>query len=381
MATLPSPNMGLPVPVVSQEPGPDYASDINNSLGIIDQHNHTTGQGVPVPSAGLNINADLTFNDNNATALRSANYQPQVSPLALPADIGCTYVSGVDLYYNDGIGNQVRITQSGGVAGSPGSIANLASPASASYVSASSTFVWQSAANTAANNDGGSLILRNLTANSKGLTLSPPNAMGADYGIILPNLPASQKIMTLDSVGNMTAPYVVDNSTIEVASNTIQVKALGIGTAQLAAGSVTKPKLAALGQQLSSTFAASSSATGFTNVSGSTVTITTTGRPVKILLIPSGTAALSGVSVTIGVGNTSGIGNVRVTQNGSSIGVQSVSTQIPAVVSSSITTQFPISGFAWIGTPSAGAQTYLVQIQTTTGNTVGITGQLIAYEL
>lgn len=198
--------MSLPVPVVGVDPGPQYATDVNACLTIIDQHDHLTGSGVPITSAAININGDLPFNNNNLTSLRSLRLQPQVAPIpATGLDLGCIYESGVDLYYNDGAGNQIRITQSGGVAGTPGSIANLTPPASASYVALSATFVWQSAANTAANLDTGSIILRNLTLNSKGLTLSPPNAMGADYSIILPALPASNLPVSIDNAGNMTA--------------------------------------------------------------------------------------------------------------------------------------------------------------------------------
>lgn len=218
-----SPNMNLILPGVGQTLGPQYATDLNNSLTLVDQHNHTAGYGVPIPSSGLNINADLSINNNNLIDIKSLRMLPQ-SILAGPSDLDCLFVNGVDLYYNDGVGNHVRITQAGGVAGSPGSISNLTSPASATYVAGTQTFVWQSAANTSANMDNASVILRNLVANSFGLTLNPPNAMAADYNLTLPTLPASQKIMTLDASGNMAAPYTVDNVTVEIVANQIKVK-------------------------------------------------------------------------------------------------------------------------------------------------------------
>jgi hypothetical protein len=52
--------------------------------------------------------------------------------------------------------------------------------------------------------------------------------------------------MSLDSSGNLYADYVVDNSTIEIASNIIQVKDLGITTAKLADSAVTTLKIADL---------------------------------------------------------------------------------------------------------------------------------------
>ncbi len=228
-----SPNMNLPVPGVGLTDGPQYATDLNACLSLIDSHSHASGQGVPVNTDGLNINADLTIQSHNLTNIRSSRYAIQVAPLSVATDLGCTYVSGVDLYFNDVNGNQVRITQSGGVAGSPGSIANLTAPASASYVSLSSKFVWQSAALTAADMDFGSAIMRNGTASSFALTLTPPT-LSSNYSIVLPPLPASQKFMTLDSSGNMTAPWAVDASTIVVAANVVKVPAGGITNTEIA---------------------------------------------------------------------------------------------------------------------------------------------------
>ncbi len=200
-----TPNMNLTVPVTGSEPGPDWANDLNASLSTIDGHDHSAGYGVQIKPNGLNINSDLTMAGNNLTSVQSVRFSPQAAPLAGGSDLGCLFEVGVDLYYNDGNGNHVRITQSGGVAGSPGSISNLTSPASAAYVAISSTFVWQSAALTPANMDFASAILRNLSASSKGLTLSPPAAMPADYTITLPFLPASTLPLIIDSSGNISA--------------------------------------------------------------------------------------------------------------------------------------------------------------------------------
>lgn len=207
MATNLSSNMNLPVPGVGTEAGPQYALDINNCLTIIDGHDHTPGSGVQLTPASLDINAELTINSNNLTDARSVRFAPQGAPLAEVTDLGCIYESGVDLYYNDGAGNQIRITQSGGIAGTPGSIANLVPPASASYVSANDTFVWQSDALTPANMDGASYILRNLTASSFGLTLSPPT-IASDYTITLPQLPLTTLPLSISASGAMAAAQV-----------------------------------------------------------------------------------------------------------------------------------------------------------------------------
>lgn len=64
-------NMGLTIPTPGVTPGPTYATEISNDLVIIDAHNHTAGNGVQVPTAGLNINANLSFNGFGATNFNS----------------------------------------------------------------------------------------------------------------------------------------------------------------------------------------------------------------------------------------------------------------------------------------------------------------------
>lgn len=215
--------MDLPIPAVGTEPGPQYATDVNNCLTLVDGHDHSPGYGVQIEPAGLNINSDLTFQGNNALHVRSVRFDPQGAPLTAP-DLAAVYVVSKDLYYNDADGNQIRITQAGSVVGPPGTITGLPSgTASASYQGISSTFVFQSATNTAANIDVGSVLMRNLTPNSFALTLSPPGSIPSDYTITLPALPASTKIMTLDSAGNMTATLAPDGVTIIQTGNSLVV--------------------------------------------------------------------------------------------------------------------------------------------------------------
>ncbi len=227
MAINISPNMFLPVPGVGTENGPQYAQDVNNCLTIIDAHDHTPGSGVQITPLAMDINTDLAFGDNNITNARSVRFTAQLSPLALPTDLGSLYEAGVDLYFNDGSGNQIRITQSGGIAGTPGSISNLTSPATASYVAGNSTFVWQSAALTPANMDAASYILRNLSASSYGLTLAPPT-LASDYQITLPQLPASTLPLVMNSAGAMSTSLIAFNQL----ATAVQVKISTVPTIQ-----------------------------------------------------------------------------------------------------------------------------------------------------
>lgn len=280
-----SPNMNLPVPIVGQELGPQWATDINNSLSIIDAHTHSAGSGVQINPAGLNINSDLTFSDNNATQLRSSRYQPQSALLSLPADIGAVYVSGVDLYFNDVNGTQIRLTQSGSIVGTAGSITGLVPPASVTYSSISETFVFQSDVVTPANLDAASVTIRDLVASSHGVTLEAPVALGSDYSLVLPTLPGALSLMTLDAAGNM-GTVTPDNSTIQFNSGTLRVVPGGITTTQIAAATI-------LGSNIAAATITSSNIAAAT-ITGSNIAATTVGPTNLTTFNFSGPSASSG---------------------------------------------------------------------------------------
>lgn len=116
--TTNSPNMGLPIPNVGQDPGPQFATDTNTCLTQIDQHNHSVGNGVPINANGINLTQDLPLNGNNLTNVRTTRYSPGAATSG--TDRGCTYVQGADLFYNDTNGNIIRISSSGFLAASSG---------------------------------------------------------------------------------------------------------------------------------------------------------------------------------------------------------------------------------------------------------------------
>lgn len=378
-----SSNMNLPIPVQGQQTGPNYAINIDNCLSLIDSHDHSSGKGVQITPAGLNINADFPMNNNNLTTVKSIRFQAQSSLPATSPNLLCFYTVGNDVYFNDGAGNVVRITQSGSVAGASGTITGLPSgTASAAYSAVSSKFIFQSASNTAADIDMGSAIIRERAAGAKAIMISSPLSLANDYQVFMPAaLPASQKFLSLDASGNIASNWAVDGSTLEVSSNNVQVKDLGISTAKLANNSVTQAKRAALGQQVSSS-CGNFTATGTTptDVTNLSVSITTTGRPIYIGIQADGTTNTANFQATINTG-VSAIGNVNILRAttviaGSQIGVgfaganQVSSVTVPASIS-------------FIDIQSAG--TYIYKVQAFAGSTGAQmkvnNAVLIAYEL
>ena len=241
--TIPSPNMGLPVPVVGADLGPQWATDNNSCLGLIDSHNHSTGQGVQINPSGLNINSDLPFGGNNATALRTTRYNSQTSTLTGSLDQGCLYVVGNELYYNDLSGHRFALTATGSVNATTSGISS--GTATASFVAG--VLVVNSAANTPANVQCASILLGNNSAGTYYVTLSPPSSLASSYPLVLPTTPSVKSIMALDTSGNMSAPYTVDNSSIIISSNIIQ-----IGPTPNITASQISSSAGILGSQLSS---------------------------------------------------------------------------------------------------------------------------------
>lgn len=364
--TIPSPNMNLPIPVTGVDPGPDWANNLNACLQVLDGHNHASGSGVQINPAGININTDLPFNLNNATLLRSVRFSPQLAVLVLPTDLGCLYEVGVDLYYNDGSGNNIRITQSGGVAGTPGSITGLVPPASATYVAGNQTFVWQSAALTPANLDAGSVIIRKILSGSNGIKISAPLGLSADYEIFLPvALPLAQKIVTLDASGNLAASWDVDNVTLEVVANNLQVKNQSVTQAKLALRVITingsNPGVGGISISSSSGVAFTTSAV-FVPITNMSCTITTLGRPVNIDVISDGTANPSFWEII----TTGGTGRIRILRDATEIAQHYFN------VPTSGTWQWPSSLLSHIDVPAAGTYVYSMEYNTAGPTQVGL---------
>lgn len=237
------------MPTVTVTSGPEWASQLNTALETIDAHDHSSGKGTKITPSGMNISSDLEFNSNNATELRSTRFDNQGASLNGVNDIRCVYVSGNDLYYNNGSGTAVQITSGAGInAASIGGIGGdyASSSASVSYSNTSKTFTFTQSSNTSAHIDVGNVVIRQATASANGVTLRSPNSLSAAYNFILPTgLPGSgtTKILSIDSSGQVGAQYDVDDSSIEVSSNTIQIKDSGVTTAKVANGNITNEKL------------------------------------------------------------------------------------------------------------------------------------------
>lgn len=209
MATNITPNMQLPVPVAGQEPGPQYAFDVDSCFTLLDSHDHSPGRGVQITPSGLNINASFNIQNQQLNNVGSALFflqtaQPVLSQ-SLYAFPGGESPARPDLWYYDGT-TQIQITKAGNVNAAAASIPGE------SY--SGGTFFWKqgSGSSVPANFDIGSITIRpNVASTSNGSTVL--GATSGSFSLQLPNastsllpsgLPASTVLATVDSSGNIS---------------------------------------------------------------------------------------------------------------------------------------------------------------------------------
>ena len=103
-----SPNMNLILPDVGVQLGPTWAANLDTAFFKIDSHNHTSSNGVKVPTAGILIDEDLDFHQNNIVNLRSLKLLNSISTLP---DTVALYSSSGNLFYNNALGIPIQLTQ------------------------------------------------------------------------------------------------------------------------------------------------------------------------------------------------------------------------------------------------------------------------------
>jgi hypothetical protein len=388
-----TPYMGLTLPTVGVTTGPLYATELNAALIQIDQHNHSSGNGSPIPASSLTVDADFAFNGFNSTLLRSTRFSNQSAVLSLSTDLNCLYSYSGNLYYNNGTGTPVRITSGNAIDGSSlGAIGGLVSPAACTYSTVSKAFTFVQNTNIAAKIDCGDILLRKTTSLAPAITISSPT-IGSPYSLTLPaSLPASSKILTVDQFGAVGDSLDVDNSTLQISTGQILVKDAGI----------TRPKLAAVGQVTSTIFLGHFFTSSLTPdpVDGLSNVMAVTGRPVFVGLQALPQWLDANFSLYSSTGQTAAcfLGLYRDTTLISQIVLRN---DLLSLYGGKVYDAYPIPG-NWIGnvqnngcyqsfnpcfnfldTPIAGSYTYTVQVSVSASSaTVAMWNlQLITYEL
>lgn len=171
----------------------------------------------------------------------------------------------------------------------------------------------------------------------------------------------------------LLASDVADGTTIEqAAGGELKIKDSGVSTAKLATGSVTQAKLAARtvttngtdpgagGVVMSASCGAITISSSLADVSGLSVTLTTTGRPIMVAIVPDGSSNPCNIYSQAGAGTGTISCDQRVTINRGAtvVGYLSMSSIVDAATTRIISNNPCIHA---IDNQAAGTYTYKVQ--------------------
>lgn len=134
-------NMGLTTSSVGVTAGPTWATNEQTNLTTLDNHDHTSGKGVQLGPSSLNINADLEFNQNSASELKNVIFDSSVTAASTNYSL---YQSSGNVYWRNGSGTAVQITDGSAVNTSGGSISGMSANAQVLFSSNAYVFKFDS---------------------------------------------------------------------------------------------------------------------------------------------------------------------------------------------------------------------------------------------
>ncbi len=229
MTTLP--NMGIDLPTPGGDSG-SWDDKINAAFGLIDTHNHASGAGVAVPTAGININADLSFGGYGATALGRASFS---AVAALASGSKTLFVSNADneLYWRTNAGANVKLTNGtsinttlvGGIVGDYSSVGAAVAydDANKRYTLKTQTATWARLAT------GPVRIFEYNTTDSVYVEHAVAAALAASYTVTWPAaLPGSTQLVQITSAGIVSYSNTIAENVTLAAGKTITLSGAGV---------------------------------------------------------------------------------------------------------------------------------------------------------
>lgn len=220
MTTLP--NMGLVLPTRGAPGSGLWADTIDANAALEDAHNHTTGKGLPITSAALSIDADVSFASLWAPTNLHRIQFAAVTALTLTANNRSVFVNAADneLYWRTNAGANVKLTSgsalnvaafTGGFGGDYASVS-----AAAAFDDSGDRYTFKQQSSLWARMASGEVrIFETGTTESVYVGLAAPAALAASYTITLPlAAPGSTSIMQMSSAGVVTADNAITPTTV-----------------------------------------------------------------------------------------------------------------------------------------------------------------------
>lgn len=214
-------NMGLTQPTPTTATGPGWANSLNTNSGIIDVHDHSSGKGVKIGAPGLDIQSDISTNGNRLSDAKSVVFKDQSSSLASTDARGIYSLNG-NLFFVNGT-TDVQITNGTALAGTPGSVTGLVSPASIVFAAQNFSFFY-------ASSTFADISCRNVSLYQGVNALQLTYGGTSSYTCTLPGTTPAQSALlvmnTSGTVSNSTSPVIGADSTGIATFNT----RIGVGS-------------------------------------------------------------------------------------------------------------------------------------------------------
>lgn len=209
--------MNLNLPTVLTTLGPEWASQINEAFEDIDIHDHSSGKGVKIKPAGIDINADLSFANNSITNLGSAEFDNLEAVIDGALNANKVYVSDGDLYFTNNSGVAVQLTSGGSIVTTPSAVESfeITSVTTDITIAPADTFVFLTVDTNAA---------RQVT-----LPLASSVSAGRTYILKDKNKLSDTNVITLDTQGSDT---VDDESSLSLNSPGAATWVIGDGVSK-----------------------------------------------------------------------------------------------------------------------------------------------------
>jgi len=312
--TTPLMNLVLPTVGPSGQVGPTYATNLNTALERVDAHDHTSGNGQPLSQAAFIITDSFDMNSFDIVELGASRY---TSKVAVTAQASAVYVVGGDLYFNNSAGVPIQITAGTGInLTSLGTIGGDYSTSTASVIYTDSTklFLFKQSPTLTANLACGPVFIYENTAASNYTKLQNPAGLGSNQTITFFNgLPLSTLPVKISSTGVLSSTQVITADIADSNVTTIKIADSNVTTAKIADSNVTTTKIAdsnvttakiadnavtpaKLGRNEAESLGSgtfSMTGTTYTPVTNLSVSFTTTGRRLRMWLMPSSTSFVS----------------------------------------------------------------------------------------
>lgn len=377
-----TPKMGLAQPQPGITNDLIAAQNIVDNFGVIDDHDHSPGKGGLVPTAGLNINANLGFNNFQARDLQASNYASLTGALSGASNNRSLFVLGNELVFRDGVGNTVTLTSGGSVAGASGTITGLTGAAQVTYVAPTINFVQDATSRRMLVEHGDVRLFPDVSSPAQNVRLRVPTTLSTTYTLTLPNaVPPALRYLSVDGAGDVsysTGDDVLTASTSTGANSVIDKYTRTTGTSVGARG-------VAIG---TSTGTFSTTSTSFVDITNATVTITTSGRPVYIVVVPVADINFSYMQLSdSGLANVATISlfaDIQCLRGATNIGRHRITNSLTINTNDidDLGINIPYGSLVWVDVVSAGTYTYKLQARVGTNNDLGFRhANLVAYEL